>query len=172
MCKRHYDRWRRHGDPNVCFKPMVARGTPMQWLRDHVTHDSDECLIWPFARFPDGRAHMKSGKPTRVMCSLAHGPAPTHQHEAAHSCGRGHDACVNPRHLRWATKAENAADKEKHGTVIRGERHHVSKLTADDVRTIRSMAGSMPQRVIAEQFGVKLVCVNKVIRRETWKHVE
>jgi hypothetical protein len=35
----------------------------------------------------------------------------------------------NPRNnvlsnLRWGTKLENAADKHRHGTMLRGERHH------------------------------------------------
>jgi hypothetical protein len=53
---------------------------------------------------------------TRVMCKLAHGPAPTPKHHAAHSCGKGHEACINPKHLRWATPRENAADAKLHGT--------------------------------------------------------
>ena len=122
-CRLHYERWKRHGSPDVVLKRLSVRGEPMRWLLQHAIHLGDECLTWPFARFPDGRAHMNGRKPTRVMCEMAHGPAPTPQHEAAHSCGKGHEACINPQHLRWATPVENAADKVVHGTVLEGERH-------------------------------------------------
>lgn len=171
FCKKHYDRWTRHGDPSVCLKPMVARGQPMAWLMSHAKHSDDACLTWPFARFPDGRAHMKAGKPTRIMCEKAHGPAPSARHEAAHSCGNGHLACVNPRHLRWATARENAADKIAHGTVIRGETHYAARITSQQVIDIRRLFGSMSQREIAERFGVHLSCINKIVNGNTWRHI-
>lgn len=170
-CKRHYDRWKRHGDPLVCLKPMVEQGLPRRWLEDHAGHSGDECLTWPFAKFPDGRAHMRAGKPARIMCELAHGPAPSPLHEAAHSCGRGHEACVNPRHLRWATKVENSADMIGHGTLIHGAAHYAAKLTTADVANIRSLEGQMLQREIAALYGVKITCINKILRGRAWRHV-
>jgi hypothetical protein len=171
-CKRHYDRWRRHGDPSICLKPMADRGAPTAWLRNHASHQGDECLIWPFAKFPDGRAHMRRGKPARIMCEMAHGTPPSPAHEAAHSCGKGNDACVNPRHLYWATKAQNDADKVRHGTIPRGERLPQAKLTEADVRAIRSLAGTMDQREIAAKYGVHFTAVWKIINRQSWRHVQ
>lgn len=171
-CKRHYDQWHRHGDPLVVLKTMSPRGAPREWLKAHASHEGDACLTWPFSRFPDGRAHMKGAYPTRVMCSLAHGEAPSLQHEAAHRCGKGHEACVNPRHLYWATKAENEADKLRHGTIGRGSALPQSKLTRAQVADIRSLEGRVTQREIAARFGVHLTCINKVLRGRSWKHVE
>ena len=170
-CKPHYDRWRRHGDPTVCLKPMVQRGLPMRWLRDHAADSDDVCLAWPFARFPDGRAHMKGARPSRIMCELAHGPAPTPKHEAAHSCGKAHEACVHPKHLRWATKAENEADKVAHGTIAQGERLPQAKLSDADVRSIRALKGAVEQQDIARMYGVAESCVSKIINRRSWRHV-
>lgn len=151
---------------------MSPRGSVMQWLRDNFGHDGDDCLIWPFARHPDGRAHMNGAKPSRVMCELAHGYAPTRQHEAAHSCGNGHGGCVNPKHLRWATPIENAADKRAHGTVIEGEAHYHSKLTEPAVRQIRQMAQAMPQKELCHVFGVNANTISKIVNRKSWKHVQ
>jgi hypothetical protein len=53
----------------------------------------------------------------RLMCQLAHGDPPTPDHIAAHSCGRGHEGCVNPNHLSWKTYSENELDKRVHGTT-------------------------------------------------------
>jgi hypothetical protein len=147
----------------------------MQWLIDHATHDRDECLIWPFAVHHDGRGQVSIGMRTlqahRVMCKLAHGDAPTERHEAAHSCGNGHLGCVNPRHLRWATSKENKADQLAHGTRVWGEKHPSHKLTRRAVRTIRSLADIKPREALAQEFGVHVLTIGKVIRRESWRHI-
>jgi hypothetical protein len=141
----------------------------MKWLLDHASYSGAECLIWPFARHPDGRAHMKAGKPSRIMCELAHGPAPTPTHEAAHSCGKAYSGCVNPLHLRWATPKENAADKEMHGTVVRGERHYGTTLTEVDVRRIRSLRGEVLGRDLAEEYGVTAGCISEIQNMKSWR---
>jgi hypothetical protein len=59
----------------------------------------------------------------------------------------GMDACHNDgnplnnhiSNLRWGTKSENQRDRLKHGTDNRGEKHHASVLTEDDVRDIRAL---------------------------------
>lgn len=172
FCRAHYERMNRHGDPLTCHKPISAKGKPMAWILTNVGHDGDGCLIWPFARFPDGRAHMASGKPSRIMCEQAHGPAPTQTHEAAHSCGNAYGGCVHPKHLRWATALENAADKRLHGTIIEGEAHYASKLTAANVREIRRLALTMPQKDLCPLFGVNANTISKIVNLKAWKHVQ
>ena len=170
-CKRHYDRWHRHGDPSICLKPMVKRGEPWRWLQEHASFAGDECLIWPFARHVSGRAHMKRGKPSRIMCELVHGPVPTSTHHAAHSCGKANNGCVNPRHLRWATPAENAADKEQHGTVSRGVKYYAAKFTNDDIRRIRFLAGKVRGRDLAAEYGVSVSNISAVQTGKSWRGV-
>jgi hypothetical protein len=101
----------------------------LPWLKKHAWFDGDECLYWPFKystigkRDNGGAQVMFKGRyvrAARVMCELAHGPAPTPKHESAHSCGDSR--CFNQKHLRWATKFENEADKDIHGKRPRGVR--------------------------------------------------
>ena len=169
LCKKHYMRNRRHGDPMHCASvPRPAR----DWLVAHIDYRGAECLIWPFARLRNGYAAVRDrgtvAVASRVMCELAHGPAPTAGHEAAHSCGRGHDGCVNPDHLRWATHLENVGDQEDHGTVVWGEASPSSKLTEDDVRAIRKMDGAATRREIGDKFGVSRQTAKDVILRRRW----
>ncbi len=154
-CSAHYTRAYRHG--NVDHLKISQRGKALSWLRENVDHDGDDCLTWPFKPRTkkgyalvnyEGRMHNASA----VMCELAHGKKPTPLHEAAHSCGKGHEGCVNPRHLRWATRSENFQDKHLHGTMILGEKHPWTKLTDEQVAEIQSSTLS-PGR-IAEKFGV------------------
>lgn len=64
---------------------------------------------------------------------------------------------------------ENAADAFRHGSVARGERHGVSKLTADQVLDIyRSPEGA---EVVARRFGVSPANVRSIRRGNTWSQV-
>ena len=84
------------------------------------------------------------------------------------SCGKGHEACVNPRHLYWGTPIENAADRVRHGTHLKGEDCASAKLTVDQVREIRRLSLSLPQREVADRFGISKQRVSKIVRREQW----
>jgi transposase len=63
------------------------------------------------------------------------------------------------------------ADRAIDGTVYRpvGELQGASKLTAAAVAEIR--ASGLPQKALAERFGVSKQQISKIIRRERWAHV-
>lgn len=169
-CGAHYQRWRRHGDPLVLTK--VGNGEVLTWIRQTaLLHDTDNCLPWPFCRNSDGYGYawFNGGlhPANRVVCELAHG-APPPDHQAAHSCGNGHLGCVNPRHLRWATVRHNHLDKIGHGTMIRGSRHRLSKLTEKDVLEIRSLSGSVSSLKLAKRYGVSPGLIQGIISGKKW----
>jgi hypothetical protein len=130
------------------------------WLQERIAHDGDECLIWPFFRDPGtGRGRVGDGSRSpawahRVMCELAHGPAPTPKHQAAHSCGKGHEGCVNPGHLSWKTVSDNLLDRRQHGTAKSNPYGQCGVLKPEQIAEIRALKGKMPKREIAEKFGV------------------
>jgi hypothetical protein len=132
-----------------------GKGAIVIWLREHAAHEGDNCLIYPFRRIHtgygqfsfEGRLHYAN----RFMCELAHGPAPTPDHQSAHSCGNGDEGCVHPGHLSWKTRSENQLDRREHGTTKQGRRF---KLTPEQVAEIRSLKGQKTQTEIAGMFGV------------------
>lgn len=90
------------------------------------------------------------------------------RHVVMHTCDN--PACINPKHLRAGTHAQNMqdmVDKRRHEW---GEDHYNAKLTADQVRTIRD--DKRPHRVIAEEFGVTRSVVSNIKARRIWKHLE
>jgi hypothetical protein len=141
----------------------------MAWILAHAGYDGEECLIWPFAVLANGYPRIGKKLATRVMCELINGAGRGTKYEAAHLCGNGHLGCINPKHLAWKTRKENEADKKPHGTIQNGERHWNSKLTAADVMKIRSL--DIPQKDIAEMFGVGFGTIGKIIRRDRWRHI-
>lgn len=77
--------------------------------------------------------------------------------------------------LRWATVKENMSDKERHGTVQRGERGGMNKRTGlkeTDVLEIRRLRDEgVPYSAITERFGVNKVTACAIYKRRIWKHV-
>lgn len=143
-----------------------------EWIYSQVEHSGDDCLIFPFSRDPRGYGVVCNGlsgaekkflRAHRVMCFLAHGEAPTPKHQAAHSCGKGHTGCVNPRHLSWKTGSENQLDRRRHGTHTPGKGMGMGKkLNDDQVREIRSLRGKITQRRLAEQYKVSDATIRSV----------
>lgn len=170
LCSTHARRLARWGSLAPRRTPM---GIPLAWINAHLDHSGDGCLVWPFYRSPRGISGVVKfqGRATKafvVVCTLAHGDRPTPGHEVAHSCGKGHEGCVHPKHLRWATREENRADMVLHGTSPRGENSKNHKLKAADVREIRRLEGSCTSTVLAARFGVSRPAIKSVWRRRNW----
>jgi hypothetical protein len=102
------------------------------------------------------------------MCELANGPAPSRSHHAAHECGNGHLACVNPRHLSWKTPRENQLDSIRMGTNGKKLGMPQRKLTAEKVSEIKALAGKMTHYELAAIYGVKARVIGKVIAGKLW----
>ena len=78
-------------------------------------------------------------------------------------------ACVNPDHLRAATRSENIADKILDGTDTRGEKNSRAKLTEAQILEIR--ASDESQRVLAKKYGVSQHNISNIVCRKYWKHL-
>lgn len=170
MCYMHYQRVLR-GTP-IERPARTTPGDRLRWLIGHLEYDGDDCLIWPFSRTNKGYAQVSvNGRLTgahREMCQRKHGDPPSKEYETAHRCGRGHDGCVNPKHLRWATGSENQFERVDHGTDSRGEKCGTHKLKEDQVRYIKSAHGSVSARDLGVMFGVTHHAIQKIFDGKNW----
>jgi hypothetical protein len=169
-CHNHYYRLHKYGDP-LAGKTFYRE--PLRFIHEvALKHTGDACLKWPYSIRRDGFGQIqidrKSVTVSRYVCELAHGAPPTSEHQAAHSCGKGHEACISPVHVRWATRAENEADKLLHGTDNRGEKNPVAKLTWVKVKKIRSQKGNKSNRELADEFGVAPSTISVIQAGKTW----
>jgi hypothetical protein len=173
-CSNHNYRWKRHGDP---LGGRIPPGEAPRFLYEVAMRFSlKQCLIWPYAQngvgygkiVIDGRHLLVH----RLVCERVYGPPPTDKHFAAHSCGRGHEGCCSPAHVRWATPTENSADQLRHGTRRRGEACGSSKLDEAAVIDIRRRAAAGEgAREIAAAHSVTPSNVHYIVRRNTWAHI-
>ncbi len=172
-CQAHYHRWRTHGDPLAGRTP---EGEPLKFFLAALASDTDDCILWPYGRHRKGYAVLslngKSGTAHRAICLEKHGPPPSPDHEAAHSCLNGQNGCINPNHLRWATPQENADDVLTHGRRQMGETAHMAKLTEADVLSIRRLAATHTEVELGRKFGVSASAISLIKSRKNWKHVK
>jgi len=87
--------------------------------------------------------------------------------EVRHKNGNNTDN--KPDNLAWCTHIENERDKIGHGTLVHGEKSHLSKLTTDQVQTIRNSL--LPQEELATMFNVHRTTVNRVKNGTVWRSV-
>ncbi len=118
-----------------------------------------------------------AGKTRRVhreVLTAFIGPCPP-DHQGSHL--DGDPANNRPSNLAWMTCRENILMKREHGTMAIGERHGLSRLTAEKVTAIRRDYPTVqPGRDAwvarrAAELGVSTATIREIIRRETWRHV-
>jgi len=75
--------------------------------------------------------------------------------------------CVRPSHIEPVTHAINGQRSPLVGRSM-GEANGSAKLTAEQVREIRRLRGTVNQRAIAARFGVGKTIVGAIQRGENW----
>lgn len=169
FCNRHWMRWRAHGDNFPREELRVANGLGLKFLEANVGHIGKvDCIIWPYSicAFGYGTVSFRGRTrfASRAMCMLAHGDPPFANADAAHSCGNR--ACVNPNHLRWASRYENVQDAWEHGTAVNGERVGTSKLTEEQALAIYRSEKSV--RELADEYDMSLKGIRKIKSGGSW----
>lgn len=79
--------------------------------------------------------------------------------------------CVNPNHLFTGYSVDNVRDMDNKDRRITtpGERNGMSKLTSNQVISIRKAKGS--QRKIARQYQISQMQVHRIKARKDWRHL-
>lgn len=111
-------------------------------------------------------------KPVHQLVLLAFkGPRPE-GYESCHLNGIPSDN--KEENLKWGTKEENASHKILHGTRIIGETCHLSIMTEERVNNLRYLGslGVYEQTELAKMFDISSITAGRILRRETWIHIE
>lgn len=75
--------------------------------------------------------------------------------------------------LEWTTPAGNMAHKVAQNRHSFGINHPISKLTEDNVRSMRHeySLGGISQRKLAEKYGVNRATAYNILSKKLWKHI-
>ncbi len=163
---KHMERWWEDGRIVARFEAKFERTGP------------DGCWLWTAYRTRDGYGILQVGnRPVlahRLALSRALDRTLTREELALHSCDR--PACVNPKHLRTGTDADNVKDRDDRARrrAPKGTLNGRAELTEQDVREIRAIL-TQPSRPtfteIARTFGVSKPTISHINARRTWRHV-
>ena len=143
-----------------------------------------ECYMWIGTKDHQGYGHLQFGRRTllahRVSFAWRHNKNPLDldpQVLTLHHCDT--PSCVNPDHLFWGTKADNAADAKAKGRLPRGEAKSQSKLTREQVWAIHAHdlvckvtdAKRKTNVAWAKQLGVSDKAISKIRKAQLWEHM-
>jgi len=169
LCSGHYQQHRK-------ARPLTPldKQTQASWIAESLKTDTDRCVLVPWQPNRSQASTIVNGQRMNVgaaALTLSGSPRPVGK-VCCHDpliCNNGR--CVNIRHIRWGTAAENEADKVIAGTHNRGERHSMVKLTEDQIIRIRALRGQRLQRETATEYGISQTHVSQIQRGARWKHL-
>lgn len=142
------------GYPTRYINGHHQRKSPREYTIDPVTG----CWNWERAITRAGYGHFSRGGVVilahRHFYEMANGAIPAGLF-IDHLCRNRR--CVNPEHLEAIPHAENC------------RRGRGTKLTTEDIATIRALAGGLSQTQIAQRFGVRQGHISRIINGTRWK---
>ena len=178
-CMKHYERWRRHGDP---LADVRIFGDDRRRFESRVDRSGglDACHLWLGPPNHKGYGEFKiAGKLLRahvVAWEYANDRTVPPDHDIDHECHNiavragachpgicSHRLCYNGKHLIARTKRDH----------VSGSLNYQTTLTEDQVREIKiALAiGKELQKDIAERFGIAFYTVSAINTGRTWRHV-
>jgi hypothetical protein len=126
--------------------------------------------------YPNGYLYVCLRNRDRVRSAQVHAlvAAAFHGRQAGQTVNHRDGIKTNNRatNLEITTPAGNAAHAVAYGLVQQGERHYAAKVTADDVRAIRTDATrGVPRSVLRIRYGLSKSGLHHILSGKNWRTV-
>lgn len=172
-CAKHYTRYQRHGSPYVIKK--TGYGDPTQtdeerfWSKVAITANPDKCWFWQAGILDSGYGQFKyKGKNRRAhQLSFYFTNGYYAKPCVLHSCDN--PSCVNPKHLREGTNADNSRDMIARNRNSKGERHYYAKLNKKQV--IEIFYSRLKPKALVRKYKIGASTISAIKRKTAWKHI-
>lgn len=179
MCDGPMRRQRKRFCSIACYRSA----SPLERFRSKfVENKSTGCWEWKagllkdgyggFAVFDQNSQRIRSMGAHRFSWMIQYGDIPTGFFVCHHCDNR---LCVNPGHLFLGTPKDNNRDMMEKGRQYfpLGEEASNAKLSTQQVIEIRNRHATevITQRQLAIEYGIGFKGINKIIKRQRWKHV-
>ena len=129
------------------------------WTGDHTSYGYGVVASGTGATRKRTQAH-------RYVYKLLVGPIPKGK-IVMHTCDN--PPCVNPKHLKLGTTAENQLDMQSKKRSPRGLRHWNGRLTDEQIKAIRKSKES--QAALASKYRVHQSHISRIVSRKSRVHV-
>lgn len=182
LCRSHYQRWRKTGDPeggtrrvqvgvNLMDKltNKFLRGIRKMpsgcWVCETGYADNFGYLVVQISE--NGVQH--SYKSHRFSYEYFVGSIPDGK-LVCHKCDV--PSCCNPEHLFLGSQSENMQDMVRKGRGLVGGRNANTKFTEADILAIyRDVDLGLSREAIAKKFNVSAVTISHIATGRNWKHL-
>jgi len=137
------------------------------WRKVAKTDNPDDCWDWTgiFCKGTGYGTICFDGKPINAhrLAWILHNGSIEGRMDVCHKCDRR--SCVNINHLFLGTRRENIHDAMRKGRLIRktGDQNSCTAISDSQVEEIKSLAGKVLQRVIAERFNTSGAQISRII---------
>lgn len=140
--------------------------------KSEIRPETGDCWNWTGTKTPQGVGVITiNNKTVRVQrASYMHWVDPDLPEYAVIVPVCGNKLCVNPNHLIIDEESLLHKGRTSHK---KGSSHHLSKLTAEDVRNIRSIYSlkKASQAKLAREYDVSITTIASIIKGKTWKGI-
>jgi len=150
--------------------PFTSFSQEARFLSKILPPNASGCSLWAGQVSDNAGLFSMSGKDCRahrVAYALFHGPIPP-SFQVRQTCNN--KLCLSPSHL-VLVDPETLKKSPKKVFAKSGSGHHSSKLTDEDILSIRERAQTERQVDLAMLFNVSQATICNIVNHRTWRNI-